>query len=116
MAQRLGAKFQVFHKAPNAFVLNLDGFQNWRYAGRRSRNPLRKTNELYHKMLCLIQIYWNLGFSPKRVFSESGLNSGQDQVAEPVNLCTVAGVDNGGGIDLLDDCWSCQDAVWDPRR
>ena len=61
-------------------------------------------NELYHKMLCLIQIYWGLGFSPKGVFSKSGLNSGQDPVAKSVNLGAVAGADDGGGIDLLNGC------------
>ena len=62
-------------------------------------------------MLCLTPIYWDSCFSPKGVFSKSGLNPGQDQVAEPINLCTVAGVDDGGRIDLLNDCRSCQDAA-----
>ena len=39
------------------------------------------------------------------------LNSGQDQVTEPVNLCAVAGVDDRSGINLLNDCRSCQDAA-----
>ena len=62
-------------------------------------------------MLCLTPIYWSLGFSPKGVLGKSGLNSGQDQVAEPVNLCTVTGVDNGGRIDFLNNCRPCQDAA-----
>ena len=76
-----------------------------------SLNPLTPLAPLVRGETCQGDFgnFSNVGVIGKRLLISlihQRLNSGQDQVAEPVNLCAVAGVDDGGGIDFLDDCWS----------